>query len=192
VIGGQHSFAGKVQQAKSAAGSIWNKGGRGNPPPFQGYVPSHVSVATHVTAATSVVATSGYFVGATHPSVAEINARWVIFPKSAHGVLGSHDYTRHQEAATKTLPHVFASAKHFHAKNAEGESSNKYANLQSEYAGNLAKIKNFECHMDAWDMSDPFVIPTLINPDAISVEDYWAERKLTGVHLLKNWGKLTL
>jgi len=28
--------------------------------------------------------------------------------------------------------------------------------------------------MDAWDMSDPFVIPTLINPDAISVEDCWA------------------
>jgi hypothetical protein len=32
----------------------------------------------------------------------------------------------------------------------------------------------------------------LINPDAISVEDCWAERKSTGVHLLKNWGKLTL
>jgi hypothetical protein len=46
--------------------------------------------------------------------------------------------------------------------------------------------------MDAWDMSDPFVIPTLINPDALSVEDCWAERKLIGVHLLKNWGNLTL
>ncbi len=155
VIGGQHSFAGEVQQAKSAADSSWNKGGRGNPPPFQGYAPSHVSVATHATAATSVVATSGYFVGATCWSVAEINAHQVICPKSAHGVLGSHDYTHHQEAATKALPHVFASVKHFHAKNAEGESSNKYANLQSKYVGNLAKIKNFKCHMDAWDMSDP-------------------------------------
>jgi hypothetical protein len=56
----------------------------------------------------------------------------------------------------------------------------------------FAKIKNFKHHMDAWDMSDPFVIPTLINPDAVSVEDCWAERKLTGVHLLENWGKLTL
>jgi hypothetical protein len=72
VIGGQHSFAGKVQQAKSAAGSGWNKGGRGNPPLFQGYVPSHFFVATHATAATSVVATSGYFVGTTCWSVAEI------------------------------------------------------------------------------------------------------------------------
>ena len=139
-----------------------------------------------------MVATSGYFVGATRRSAAEINARRVICPKNARGVIGSRDYTRHQEAATKALPHIFASAKHFHAKNAEGESSNKYANLQSEYAGNLAKIKNFKRHMDAWDMSDPFVIPKLTDPTALSVEDRWAERKLTGVHLLKNWGKLTL
>jgi hypothetical protein len=46
--------------------------------------------------------------------------------------------------------------------------------------------------MDAWDMSDPFVIPMLIDPDAISVEDCWAGRKSTGVHLLKNWRKHTL
>ncbi len=91
VIGGQHSFAGKVQQAKSVAGSAWNKGGRGNPPPFQGYVPSHVSVAKHATAATSFVATSGYFVGAIRRSVAEINAHQVIYPKSTRGVLGSLD-----------------------------------------------------------------------------------------------------
>jgi hypothetical protein len=46
--------------------------------------------------------------------------------------------------------------------------------------------------MDAWDTSDPFVIPTLIYFDATSVEVCGAERKSTGVHLLKNWGKLTL
>jgi hypothetical protein len=189
VIGGS-SLEGGHQG--SAAGSRWNLGGRGQPPPNIGHVPSHISIATHATAATSVVATSGYFVGATHRSVAEINACRVICPKSASGVLGSCDYKHHQEAATKALPHVFASAKHFHAKNAEGESSNKYTNLQAKYASNLAKIKNFKRHMDAWDMSDLFVIPTLSNPNAISVEDCWAERKLTGVHLLKNWGKLTL
>jgi hypothetical protein len=65
---------------------------------------------------------------------------WVICPKNAQGVIGSRDYTLHQEAATKALPHIFTSAKHFHAKKAEGESSNKYANLHSKYAGNLAKI----------------------------------------------------
>jgi hypothetical protein len=146
VIGG-NSLAGGHQG--SAAGYGWNLGGQDQPPPNIVHVPSHVSVATHATAATSVVATSGYFVGAIHRSVAEINARWIICPKSAHGVLGSRDYTRHQEASTKALPHVFISAKHFHAKNAEGESSNKYANLQSKYASNLAKIKNFKRHMDA-------------------------------------------
>ncbi len=40
-------------------------------------------------------------------------------------------------------------------------------------------------------MSDPFVILQLINSYALSVDDYWAERKTTGIHLLKNWGKLT-
>ncbi len=124
-------------------------------------MPSHVSVATHATATTSRVATSGYFIGATCRSVTEINACRVICPKSARGVLGSRDYARHQVAATKALLHVFASAKHFHAKNAEGESSNKYANLQSKYTSNLAKIKNFKRHMDAWDVSDLFVIPML-------------------------------
>ncbi len=56
------------------------------------------------------------------------------------------------------IPHPFASAKHFHAKDAGGEASNKYANLQSEYAGNLAKIKTLKRRMDAWDMISPFVI----------------------------------
>jgi hypothetical protein len=125
VFGG-NSFTGGQQG--SAVGSRLNLGGQGLPPTNEGHVPSHVSVTLNVTAATSVVATSGYF-GATHWPAAEINACRVIFPKSAQGVLGSHDYTPHQEAATKALPHIFASAKHFHAKNAEGESSNKYANL---------------------------------------------------------------
>jgi hypothetical protein len=106
-----------------------------------------MSVASNATAATLVVATSGYF-GANRPPAAEINARQVICPKSARGVLGFRDYTHHQEAAFKVLPHIFASAKHFHAMNAEGESFNKYANLQSEYAGDLATIKIIQRHKD--------------------------------------------
>jgi hypothetical protein len=46
--------------------------------------------------------------------------------------------------------------------------------------------------MDAWDMISPFVIPDFIDPYALSVEDRWGDRKLTGVNLLKNWGKVTL
>jgi len=64
-------------------------------------------------------------------------------------------------------------AKHFHAKNAEGEASNKYANLQSEYAGNLAKIKTLKWRMDAWDLISPFVIPDFVDPNALSVDDRW-------------------
>jgi hypothetical protein len=114
VFGG-NSFAGGQQG--SAVGSRLNLGGRGLPPPNQGHVPSRMSVALNATAATSVIATSGYF-GATRWPAADINARQVIYPKSAWGVLGSRDYTRHQVAATKAPPHIFASAKHFHAKNA--------------------------------------------------------------------------
>jgi hypothetical protein len=121
VFGG-NSFAGGQQG--SAVGSRLNLSGRGLPLPNQGHVPSHTFVASNATAATSVVATSCYF-GATCWPAAEINAHQLIFPKSAQGVLGSPDYTPHQEAVTKALPHIFASAKHFHAKNAEGESSNK-------------------------------------------------------------------
>ncbi len=77
-----NSLAGSLQG--SLVGTGRDLGGGARPPPNQGHVPSHVSVAT---VATLVVATSGYF----------------------------------------------------------------GANLQSEYAGNLAKIKNFKRHMDAWD-----------------------------------------
>ncbi len=80
---------------KAQQQSGWNLVGWGQPPPNIGQVPSHVSVATHATAATSVVASSGYFIGATCWWLAEINAHRVISPMSAHGVLGSHDYTHH-------------------------------------------------------------------------------------------------
>ncbi len=113
-------------------------------------------------------------------------------PQACSGSHDSHDYARLQEAATKALPYPFALAKHFHAKYAEGEASNKYANLQSKYAGNFAKIKTLKWRMDAWDMISPFVIPEFIDPFALLVEDRWGDRKLTGVNLLKNWGKCCL
>ncbi len=47
--------------------------------------------------------------------------------------------------------------------------------------------------MDAWDIICPFVIPEFVHPFVLSsVEERWGDRKLTGVNLLKNWGKLTL
>ncbi len=124
-----------------ATGSGWNIGGRGNPPTYQGHVPSYVSVATHAFIATSVVATSGYFGAFCWSIMATINAGWVNCTKNAHGAHhGSRDYSCHQEGATK-----------------------KQADLQSEYAGNLAQITISKWHKDIWDVSDPsFVIPTHI------------------------------
>jgi len=136
-----------------------------------GRVPSQVSLAASA-ASVPVIPTSGYF-GSQKRQAVEINAHRVICPKHARGAHGSRDYAHHQEAANKAIPYPFASAKHFHARNAEGEASNKYANLQSKYAGNLAKIKTFKQCMDAWDMISPFVIPDFVDPYALSVEDCW-------------------
>ena len=97
-----------------------------------GRIPSHVSLAASAASA-SVIPISGYF-GTQKRQAIEINARRVICPKHACGAHGSRDYACHQEAATKALPYPFASAKHFHAKNAEGEALNKkYANLRSKH-----------------------------------------------------------
>ena len=106
-----------------------------------GCKPSHVSLAASAASA-SVIPISGYF-GTQKCQAVKINARRVICSKVARGAHGSRDYAHHQEAATKAIPYPypFASPKHFHAKNAEGEASNKYANLQSEYTGNLAKSR---------------------------------------------------
>jgi hypothetical protein len=86
-------------------------------------VPSHVSLAVSA-ASVSVIPISGYF-GTQKRQAIEINAHWVICPKHAHVAHGSGDHAPHQEAANKALPYPFASAKHFHAKNAEGGGSNK-------------------------------------------------------------------
>ena len=90
-----------------------------------GCVPSQVSLAVSAASA-SVIPISGYF-GTQKRQAIEINARWVICPKHACVANGSHahDHAHHQEAANQALPYPFAVAKHFHAKNAEGEASNK-------------------------------------------------------------------
>jgi hypothetical protein len=160
----------RLGQAQAHGGLGQARGGpvprsAGQAPSLQGTLgraPSHLSLAASAASA-SVIPTSGYF-GSQRRQAVEINARRVICPKHARGAHGSQDYARHQEAATKAIPYPFASAKHFHAKNADGEASNKYANLQSEYAGNLAKIKTLKRRMDAWDMISPFVIPDFIDP----------------------------
>ncbi len=144
-----------------------------------GWVPSHVSVAASAVS-NAAIPTIEYF-GTTCCLVVEINAHWVICPKHACGAHGSHDYACYQEAAAKALPHLFALARHFHPTNAEGEPSNKCANLQSKYTGNLAKIKTLKWQMDEWDIVGLFVISDLVDPYALPVKELWGNRKLTGV-----------
>jgi len=88
-----------------------------------GCIPSQVSLAVSAASA-HVIPISGYF-GTQKCQAIEINAHRVICPKHDRVAHGSRDYARHQKAANKALPYPFASAKHFHAKNAEGEASNK-------------------------------------------------------------------
>ncbi len=61
--------------------------------------------------------------------------------------------------ATASIPELFGVAKHFCTKNLDGKLSYKYKDIQSEYVGNLDKLKLFRKHMEVFDMIDPFIIP---------------------------------
>jgi hypothetical protein len=112
------------------------------------------SISSH-----SVVATGNYFDETARRSRHVISARKVICPKNKHGVQGLCDYSWHHEAAAAALPELFGTAKHYRTKNADGELSYKYKDIQSEYVGNLDKLKLFRKRMEAFDMLGPFLIP---------------------------------
>ena len=44
----------------------------------------------------------------------------------------------------------------------------------------------------AYDMRDPFIIPTLLYDYSGAVEDHWGNRATTGVYLLSHWSKFLL
>ncbi len=140
----------------------------------------------------SVVATGNNFNETARRSRHVISARKVICLKNAHGVQGSRDYSRHHEATTAALPKLFGMAKHYCTKNADGELSYKYKDIQSEYVGNLDKLKLFRKCMEAFDMLDPFLIPIWMSPMAISIVDCWGDRKGEAVNLAKHWSKISL
>ncbi len=60
-------------------------------------------------------------------------------------------------------PTSFGAAKHFHTKNADGELSYKYKDIQSKFVDNLDKLTLFQQHLEAFDMLEPFLIPVLID-----------------------------
>jgi hypothetical protein len=83
-------------------------------------------------------------------------------------------------------------AKHFCTKNSDRKLSYKYKNIQSEYAGNLDKLKLFRKCMEAFDMFNPFIVPLWIDPDTISVLDRWGDRKANGINITKHWSQVLL
>ncbi len=125
----------------------------------------------------SIIPTGNYFDDTTRRSRRMVSARKVVCPKGKRGDQGYRDYSRHHSAATAAIPELFGAAKHFRTKNVEGELSYKYKDIQSEYVGNLDKLKLFRKRMEAFDMLDPFLIPTWTDPNAISVLDRWGDRK---------------
>jgi hypothetical protein len=140
----------------------------------------------------SIIPMGNYFDDTTWCSCWMVLAGKVVCPKGKHGDQGLHDYSWHHLAATAAIPELFGAVKHFCTKNADSELSYKYKDIQSEYMGNLDKLKLFRECMAAFDMFDPFLIRTWIDPDAISVLDCWGDRKHDGIDLTKHWSKLLL
>jgi hypothetical protein len=139
-----------------------------------------------------IIPTGNYFDDTTRRSCRIVLARKVVFPKGKRGDQGSCNYSRHHLAATAAIPELFGATKHFCTKNADGKLSYKYKDIESEYVGNLDKLKLFRKRMEAFDRFNPFFIPTWIDPDAISVMDCWGDMKHDGIDLTKHWSKLLL
>ncbi len=95
-------------------------------------------------------------------------------------------YSRRHSAATATILELFGAVKHFCTRNTDGELSYKCKDIQSKYVGNLDKLNLFRKRMEVFDMFDSFLIPTWIDPDAISVLDCWGDRKHDGIDLTKH------
>ncbi len=86
----------------------------------------------------------------------------VVCPKGKYGDQWLRNYSWHHLVATAAIPELFGAAKHFCTKNMDGKLSYKYKDIQFEYVRNLDKLKLFRKCMEAFDMFDPFLIPTWI------------------------------
>ena len=90
-------------------------------------------------------------------------------------------------SSTKALSQTSGAVKNFFPKNLEGASgSTKYTDVKYEYVGNLAKIKLLETRIMAYNMRDPFVIPTLVDKYVGTVKDSWGDCATAGIYLFSH------
>jgi hypothetical protein len=159
-----------IQGSSAAASSHGCSGSRGGSIASQGssrvpqFVGGSSSVGSH-----SVIPTRNYFNESAHHSRRDIFNPKVVCPKEKRGAQGSCDYCCNHAAATAALPELFGAAKHFRTKNSDGELAYKYKDIQSEYVGNLDKLKLFWKRLVAFDMLNLFMVPSWIEPNAISI-----------------------
>ena len=73
-----------------------------------------------------------------------------------------------------------------------GSESTKYTNMQSEYGGNLTKIKLLEARIIAYDMRELFIISTMLDEYDSAVKERWGNHATTGVYLLSHWLKVSI
>ena len=105
----------------------------------------------------SIIGPGNYFDDTVQRSWRVVAARKVVCPKDTRGLQVLCDYSRQHTAATAALLDLFGTAKHFRTKNADGELAYKYKDIQSEYVGNLDKLKLYKKCLEAFDMlSRPF------------------------------------
>ena len=81
----------------------------------------------------------------------------------------------------------------FTPRNSEVESESKsYTYIQSNYVGDIIKMKFLETRVIVYDTMAPFIVPSLLNEYAFEVEYRWGDCSATWVNLYKNWYKITL
>jgi len=129
--------------------------------------------------------TGSYWGHATKRSKEEILQRRVVWDKSKCGLPGSREREVHHKNATYALSQSFGAVTHFILNNSEGEpESTKYSDIQSEYVGNLTKIKLSETRVKGYNMMSPFIIPELIDPETDVIKDCWGNQNSSGLNLL--------
>ena len=123
----------------------------------------------------------------------EILARQVICLKKDRGVPGSRQRSSHHRSATAPLAQKFGAAGHWVVRNRDGElpDSQNYANLQSAYVGNLAKVGLLEERVNEYDMKSVLMIWPPKDLNAAAVKDRWGDPK-DAKCLLTHWSSFLL